>query len=167
MRFVGQDYEVRRLCTFVDQTYILCFDILRNKTSLVIWFSTHCWSLANQNKSFISPQTLNILLCQSHLFLYMDAFFVSVFFKGAFDWIQGVRCNWKANMVRIFRSSHLQVVIYILNGGKLYEIRLQKAFLILLIFYFPDNSWWLRFSQTLESPPVMVISKFVNFITRD
>ena len=35
LRLVSQDFMVRRVCTFLDQIDILCYDILCDKTSLV------------------------------------------------------------------------------------------------------------------------------------
>ena len=77
----------------------------------MIWFSwrenfvsymisTQCWSLANQNYSFLSRQTLQLSLSLKRYilpyylvrsFLYKKCFLWAYFFKRAFDWIHGVR----------------------------------------------------------------------------
>ena len=125
----------------------MCYNILRNKTSLVIWFSptvdprqiriTVLYYLK------LDVYLWNILLCQSRLFFNKGCFFCDrIFAKEDSNGSRGVILIEKQYlMVRIFRRSHLQVVIYILNGRKLYEICSRTLFRYcryFKIYYFPE-----------------------------
>ena len=85
--------------------------ILSEKTSLVICFPRNVvWSLANQNKSFLSLQTSQLSFSVKHFTLSIrrfskEMFFERIFFKGASDWIQGVRLL-KSNTYRQNRQKY-------------------------------------------------------------
>ena len=77
--------------------FILRYSTLEKSVHYLI--STHIWSLPNQNKSFISIQTL--LYFFKHFTLLITSFhykrccFGSIFFQNSKDSIQGVRYYWK------------------------------------------------------------------------
>ena len=95
----------------LDPHFVLQYSWQENFISYLI--STQLWSLANQNKSFLSPQTLGFSFSVKHftgVFFTRDVFLWVHFFKRVSDWIQGFLYYWK----RI--SYHLNRQMYSFTG---------------------------------------------------
>ena len=107
------------VCLYIRSTF--CADILGEKTSLASYLiSTQCWSLANQNKSFVSLQTFPYYLLD--LFLYRDVFCECIFSKEHPIGFRGsVIIEKQYLIIWIARSSHSQVLKNLSNGGKFYK----------------------------------------------
>ena len=95
--------------------------------------STQCWSLANQNESFLALQALWLLFSVKHFTLLMRSFSlfslyemffcVHVFSKEHLTGFRGSIIIEKQYLIfRIAKSCHSQVLKNLLNGSKLYEI---------------------------------------------
>ena len=107
------------VCLYIRSTF--CADILGKKTLLASYLiSTQCWSLANQNKSFVSLQTFPYYLLD--LFLYRDVFCGRIFSKEHPIGFRGsVIIEKQYLIIWITRSSHSQVLKNLSNGGKFYK----------------------------------------------
>ena len=137
--------------------FVISFCRWENFVSYLI--STQCWSLANQNKSFLSHQTSWLsfslkwyCLIRWDLFLYKRCFLWAYYFKRASDWIQGLRYYWKAYLIIwTARSSYSQVHKNLLNGGELYEVHflgIWKKYLGLVSFRAPlKGCFWILQKQ--------------------
>ena len=128
----------------------------RWKNFLSYLISNQCWSLANQNKSFLSLQTSRVTFSVKHFTLLLNQIFFFIrggvflwayLFKRASDWIQVVRGYWKAISYHLIaRIIHSQVIKNLLNGGELYEIYflgIWKKYLGLVSFWEPLKTCFL------------------------
>ena len=109
-----------RLCLYVCRSdpHFISRCSMREKSINYLIF-THIWSLPNQNKSFISIQTLSYFFRRFTLLItsspYNRCCFGSKFFQKSKDSIQGVRYYWK-------------VISYYQNLQKQPSTGAQKAF---------------------------------------
>ena len=91
--------------------------------------STQCWSLANQNKSFLSLQTLQLSFSVKYFtilirsfFLYKMFFLWAYFLKRTFNSIRGSVIIEKQYLIARIAVSDSQELKNLLNGAKMYEI---------------------------------------------
>ena len=103
-----------------------CLNVSRSDPHFVLWYSrwknflsylisNQCWSLANQNKSFLSLQTSRVTFSVKHFTLLLNQIFFFIgggpflwehLFQRASDWIQVVRGYWKAISYHLNRKNY-------------------------------------------------------------
>ena len=91
--------------------------------------STQCWSLANQNKSFLSLQTLQLSFSVKYFTILIRSFFIykifflwAYFLKRTFNSIRGSVITEKQYLIARIAGSDSQELKNLLNGAKMYEI---------------------------------------------
>ena len=119
-----------------------CLNVCRSDLHFVLWcsrrenfvsylISTQCWSLADQNKIFLSLHTSWLLFSVKHFTLLLNRIFF--FIRGVFcerifskQHLIGFRgsviIEKQYFIIWIARSSHSQRLKNLLNGGEHYEI---------------------------------------------
>ena len=120
---------------------VSCFNVCRSDPHFVLWYSRQenflsylisclSLSLANQNKSFLSLQTLQLsfsvkqftLLFNQIFFFIRDVICEHIFSKEHPNGFRGSVIIEKQYLIWIAGGSHSQLLENLLNGGKLYEI---------------------------------------------
>ena len=114
--------KIYKYIVFVDQIHILCYDILGEKTSLVIWFPPNVHPCQIRIKVLYH---FNFALLLNHIFFFVKEIFLCecIFSKEHPIGFMGSAIIEKQYcMIWIARSSHSHVLKNLLNGGKRYEI---------------------------------------------
>ena len=129
--------EITEIC---KRRFSSCLNVCRSDPHFVSWcsrrenfisylISIQCWSLANQNKSFLSLQTSWLsVFCKTfylinHIFFFIRdvCFCERIFSKEHPIGFRGLVIIEKQYLiVRPAKSSHSQVLKNLLNGGELY-----------------------------------------------